>query len=137
MKLRRVRLRESVEIPVVSMGDIAFLLNIFFMLVTVFVTARGFHVTLPMAVSTKKLPKKNITRIWVSAQGAISIDDNIIKSEYVSAIMGRKVVTNPDLIVSIHMDKDGEYGVLADVFEQLKSASALKVSFTTLKEKGG
>lgn len=137
MKLKRVRLREAIEIPTVSMGDIAFLLIIFFMLTTVFVTARGFHVMLPMAVSTKKLPKKNITRIWVSSQGAISIDDHIVKPEHVSKIVERKVLTNPGLIISIHMDKDGEYNILSEVFEELKSADALRVSLTTLKETSG
>lgn len=128
--------RKGPEIPTCSMADIAFLLIIFFMLTTVFVTERGIRVTLPRAVSTKKLPKRNITHIWVSSEGAISIDDNIVKPEYVSSIMVRKVQTNPDIIISVLMDKEGEYGVLSDVFEQLKEASALKVSLATLKEKG-
>ncbi|MCK4352631.1 biopolymer transporter ExbD [candidate division WOR-3 bacterium] len=136
MKLKTAP-KKGPEIPTCSMADIAFLLIIFFMLTTVFVAERGIRVTIPAAKATKKLPKKNITHIWVSSEGAISIDDNIVTTDYVGPIMGRKVSINPNLIVSIVMDKDGEYGVLSDILDQFKDAKALKVSFSTLKEKGG
>ncbi len=128
--------KKGPEIPMCSMADIAFLLIIFFMVTTVFMVERGIQVTLPRAVSTKKLPKKNITHIWVSSEGAISIDDNIVQSDYVSPIMARKVATNPDIIVSILMDKESKYGTLSDIFDQLKESKALKISLATLKEKG-
>jgi biopolymer transport protein ExbD len=128
--------KKNPEIPTCSMADIAFMLVIFFMLSTVFVSERGIHVALPRAVSTKKLPKKNISHIWVSSDGLVSIDDNIVNMDHVNSIMARKIRTNPDLIISILMDKEGEYGILSDAFEQLKDASALRVSMATLKEKG-
>lgn len=134
MKIRKTK-KEKPQIPTCSMADIAFLLIIFFMLTTVFVAERGIHVTLPLAKSTKKLPKKNISHIWVSKEGVISIDDNIVKKEYISSIMARKISTNPNLIVSILMDKDNEYGLLSDIFEELKDAKSFKVSLATLTEK--
>lgn len=135
MKLGRPEKRGP-EIPTCSMADIAFLLIVFFILTTVFMTERGFHVTLPMAVSTKKMPKKNISHIWISEKGAISIDDNMVKMDYVNPIMARKVAVNPNIIVSILMDKKGEYGFLSDMFDQLKEAKTLRVSMSTLQEKG-
>ncbi len=135
MRIERVE-KKGPEIPMCSMADIAFLLIIFFMVTTVFMVERGIHVTLPSAVSTKKLPKKNITHIWISSEGAISIDDNIVKSDYLSSIMTRKVATNPDIIVSLIMDKEGKYGILSDVFDQLKESKSLRVSLATLKERG-
>ena len=137
MKIRKSGTSAMPEIPTCSMADIAFLLNIFFILTTVFVSEHGFHVALPRAVSTKKLPKKNICRVWISSESAISIDDNIIKAEYVSSILARKAAANPDIIITVLADKEGEYGTLSDVFEQLKEARALKVSLETLREAGG
>lgn len=136
MKFRIAR-GKGPEIPTCSMADIAFLLIIFFMLTTVFRAERGIRVSLPTAASTKKLPKRNIAHIWVSTDGVISIDDNIMEKSYVSAIMGRKIEINPQLIVSILMDKAGIYGDLSDVFEELKDASAVRVSLATLMERGG
>lgn len=131
------RPKQEPEIPTCSMADIAFLLVIFFMLTTVFRAEKGIRVTLPLAKATKKLPARNIAHIWISTEGLISINDNIIKMNYVSPIMQKKVTINPNLIVSILMDKDSEYSFLADIFEQLRTAKALKVSLATLKEKGG
>jgi biopolymer transport protein ExbD len=133
----RAREKENPEIPTCSMADIAFLLIVFFMLTSVFKAEQGFRVILPKAMATKKLPKRNIAHIWVSKDGVISIDDNIVKKSQVGAIMARKEKVNPNLITSIIMDKDGVYGDLSDVFEGLKDASALKVSLATLKERGG
>ena len=92
--------KKGPEIPMCSMADIAFLLIIFFMVTTVFMVERGIQVTLPRAVSTKKLPKKNITHIWVSSEGAISIDDNIVKSDYVSPIMAIRATTNESFVLN-------------------------------------
>lgn len=130
------REKRKAEIPTCSMADIAFLLIIFFMLTTVFRAEQGLRVTLPMAKATKKLPSRNITHMWISADGVISIDDNIVKPMYVSSIMQRKISANPNLIVSILMDKEAMYGSLAETFEQLKIAQALKVSLSTLTERG-
>lgn len=136
MKIAKAIFKSGGEIPTCSMADIAFLLNIFFILTTVFVTEHGIQVAIPFAQATKKLPKKNIAHIWVSKEGAISIEDKIIKTEYIGSIMGRKLSTNPDIIISIIMDKDAEYGALSDIFEQLKECKALRVSMATLKERG-
>ncbi len=136
MRLKREE-RETPEIPTCSMADIAFLLIVFFMLTSVFRVAQGFRVNLPSAVETRKLPKRNIVHMWISREGMLSIDDNIVSKDYVSAIMSRKVEANPDAIVSILMDKDGIYGDISDVFEGLKEGKAYKVSLATLKESWG
>ena len=135
MRIKKESEKTKANIPTCSMADISFLLIIFFMLTTTFMSARGFPVSLPIAASTKKLPKKNISYMWVSDKGSISIDDNMIKMEYVGSIMTRKLVTNPNIIISIIMDKKGEYGLLSDIFEQLKEAKTLKVSMCALKER--
>ena len=77
-----------------------------------------------------------IQSVWANLFYKISIDDNIVKTEYISSIMARKVTINPNIIVSILMDKGGEQGFLSDMFEQLKEAKALRVSMSTLQEKG-
>lgn len=135
MRLAREE-KDSPQIPTCSMADIAFLLIVFFMLTSVFRAEQGFKVNLPAAFESKKLPKKNISHIWISSDGLISIDDNIVPKDYVASIMARKMEINPNLIVSIKMDKDGVYGDLSDVFEGLKDATAYKVSLAAEKKRG-
>ena len=137
MRLKREREEIQPGVSSSGMGDIAFLLIIFFMLATVIRAERGIPVTLPKAVATKKLPKKNLAHIWINQEGVISINDKIVPVEYVTTIMARKMKANPALIVSILMDKSARYGILSKVFDSLRDADALRVSLATLKEKGG
>lgn len=125
-------------IPTVGMGDIAFLLIIFFMLTTVFRTERGLRgVILPKAKAATRLPQRDIAHIWVDKDGVICINDKIVTMDAVYVLMERKVRINPNLIVSINMDKNTKYGILAEIFDKLQEARALKVNFATIKEKGG
>jgi biopolymer transport protein ExbD len=128
--------KEQAAIPTASMADIAFLLIIFFMVTTIFRAEQGLHVQIPKAEATNKLPKKNIAHIWVSEEGLISIDDNLIRLDQVRMVMKGKMIVNPNLITSILADQNVSYGVMNDVFEQLQHSEAYKVSLTTKKKTG-
>jgi biopolymer transport protein ExbD len=128
--------KEQAAIPTASMADIAFLLIIFFMVTTIFRAEQGLKVFIPKAEATNKLPKKNIAHIWVSEEGLISIDDNLVRLDQVRMVMKGKMLVNPNLITSILADQSVSYGVMNDVFEQLQHAEAYKVSLTTKKKTG-
>ncbi len=136
MKIVRKQ-KGKVAIPTASIGDIVFLLLIFFMTVTVFKTHQGLRVELPAAKATKKIEKKRmITHIWVDAQNKLNIDDMMIPLTQVAPIMKKKIIENPAIIVSIRADKRAKYGSVARILEELKIASALRVNFATISEGG-
>jgi len=125
------------RIPTASIADIVFLLLIFFMTVTVFKTHQGLRIELPAAKATKKIEKKRIiAHIWVDAQNNLNIDDMMVPLTQVAPIMKKKIIENPAIIVSIRADKRSKYGSVARILEELKSASALRVNFSTLTEGG-
>jgi biopolymer transport protein ExbD len=132
MEIKRVE-KASLEIPTASTGDIAFLLIVFFMVTTVFRTETGLKVNLPSAERSKKIPNKGIAHIWVGEDAVISIDDNIIPVIYVGILQSRKVFENPTLITSIQADKNANYGIVNDVFDNLAENKVLRVSLATLK----
>jgi len=119
------------------MADIAFLLIIFFMVTTIFRAEMGLKLDLPRAEKAEKLPRKNISHIWVNREELISIDDNIVEVDAVANLMSRKYAVNSGLIVSVLTDELASYGVMADIFDQLKDAGALKVSLAAKRKRGG
>lgn len=125
------------EIPTASMADISFLLILFFMVSTVFRVDLGLRLTIPQAEATAKLPKKNITHLWMSAEGLISIDDNFVNLDQVNYIMKEKVFANPNVITSILADQELPYGLMNDLFDQLQRAEAYRVSLATKLKEGG
>lgn len=125
--------KADVAIPTGSMGDIVFLLLIFFMVTTVFVEYRGISgVQRPSAEMTERLDKKSlITYMWISESGQINIDDHMYVLEEIANVIWPKRVAQPRLIVSIIADVRADYGVVSDAMRQLREADALQVNFAT------
>jgi len=118
-------------IPTSSMGDIAFLLLIFFMVTVVFTEETGLVVTLPRAEAGEEGVRDLLTNVYINQKGLISIDDQIVPVDGVAKIMARKMQDNPFMIVAFKTDKHTPYKVVSDVMEQLKDAGAVKVFFNT------
>ena len=125
----------DVGIPSCSLADMAFLLLIFFIVSTTFVRERGLRVNLPRAESIDKIPRANAVTIYVDRAGHISIDDFIVEIPMVEGVMIRKMSENFNMITAFRTDSDAQYGVMADVMNQMRRAHALRVSFEA-KHKG-
>ena len=123
--------KASSSIPSASMADIAFLLLIFFMVSTVYVSERGLRVTLPEAREIEKVPRRSATTIYVDRNGTISIDDYVVEIPTVRDIMIRRLYEDFNTIASFRTDRNTDYGIMADVMHQLREANALRVAFET------
>lgn len=119
------------KIPTASTADIAFLLNMFFMVTTIFKLEEGIAITLPRSTAGEKVPKEKVAHIWIDNDGTISIDDLIVTMADVEPIVARKLAENPLLIVAFNADAKTPYKIMSDAMDQLKLAQALRVSFTT------
>ncbi|GAB1467534.1 biopolymer transporter ExbD [Candidatus Cloacimonadota bacterium] len=135
--------RNAAEIPQSSMGDIAFLLLLFFMVSTVFVQEKKFWVERdrwPVAESIERIPRNHTSTIYVMRDETILIDDVPTRIEsaedvFVSTTLIRKKTDDPDLIVCFRTDRDTKYGVMSDVMRQLQDANTLVVAFETQQRK--
>jgi len=136
MAFQRTTKKET-YIPTSSMGDIAFLLLVFFMVTVVFTEETGLVVKLPRAEAGEEGIRELISNIYINDAGKISIDDMIVRPEDVAAVMSQKVASNPFLIVAFKTDKYTPYGIVSDVMEGLKEANAVKVFFNTDMELPG
>ncbi len=124
-------------IPTASMADISFLLLVFFMVTTVFVRYRGIPVRLPAAEKIETLEsRRNITAIWIDAEGRISIDDRMVPLEQVGEVMHARMTANPRTIVSIRGDEQASFGLMSDLLQELRQVEALRVNFSTRRETG-
>lgn len=116
-------------IPTSSMGDIAFLLLIFFMVTTIFRQENGLPVELPRAEAGEEVNRELVSNIYINRTGQISIDDRLVQVKHIPDIMGKKISDNPQLIVAFKTDNYTDYGVVSDVMEALKEVNAVRVFF--------
>jgi len=120
---------KSTFIPTSSMGDIAFLLLIFFMVTTIFREETGLPVELPRAEAGEEVNRELVSNIYINRAGQISIDDRLVQVKHIPDIIGTKIMDNPQLIVAFKTDNYADYGTVSDVMEQLKEVNAVRVFF--------
>ncbi len=123
-------------IPTASMADISFLLLVFFMVSTVFVRYRGVPVDLPEAEKIEKLEsRRNVLQIWVDSKGEINIEDQNIPLDVLGPFVHQRLTANPRMIISLRGDKESQFGVISDVMQELRKVEALRVNFSTKRER--
>src|SRR6056297_1250146 len=135
--LNKKRNRESGEIDGSSLADIAFLLLIFFLVVTTIDVDTGIGLVLPPIPDDIEPPpvrERNLLKILVNAQGMVLLDDQPVS---VSEVRDRvkEFVANPtndpnlsespdDAIVSIKTDRRTPYSVYIDMLDEVMGAYA-------------
>ncbi|MEX0994289.1 MAG: biopolymer transporter ExbD [Balneolaceae bacterium] len=134
--LDKKRSRESGEIEGSSLADIAFLLLIFFLVVTTIDVDAGIGLVLPPIPDADMEPppirERNMLRILVNAQGMVLLDDQPVS---VNEVQDRVIefIDNPtndpnlsesadDAIVSIKTDRQTPYNVYIDMLDEVMGA---------------
>ena len=123
------------NVPTSSMADIAFLLLIFFMVTTIFKMEEGLPVSLPRAEAGQRVPRQQISHIWVMGAQEMTIEDNLISMVDIVPILAGKLSEDATLVVGLNIDQRVPWEIAAEVIEMMKEAHALNASFTTDVEK--
>ena len=132
MKIER-KTHTSKEISTSSMPDIIFMLLIFFMVTTVMREYEGLDIIMPRAKMIEKLESKRHTSyVWATKDGLVSVDDRIININNLSGIMYNKIAKDPKITVSLKSDEKATMKLITDIHTQLRTASALKLSYSAL-----
>jgi biopolymer transport protein ExbD len=148
--------RIGIAIDMTPMVDVAFLLLIFFMTTTQFKPPDQDKIALPESNSELKTPETGIITIVVSAPKP---PDNLSKVKLIYLKGGQKAeqlvdvanltddLTNwlkdarrnqPTARMVIKMDKDAQFGIMADMMDALQAANAPRFNvMTELGMKGG
>lgn len=124
------------SIPTASLPDIIFMLLIFFMVTTVLREVDiKVKYSLPAAVMTEKIDNKRmLSYIWIGDDERIQIDDSILPVSAVMDIAYQKRLNNPNVIMSLRIDKGSRMGIVSDVQQQLRKADALRINYSAMKK---
>ena len=142
--------RIGISIDMTPMVDVAFLLLIFSMTTTQFKPPEKDKITLPESNSEAKSPESDIITIAVTAprpefgnQSGVRVVYHA-RGEEVSRMVAPDVVktdmgqilssaraANPRARVIVKMDKDAQYGIMADMMSALQEAKASRFNVQT------
>jgi len=122
------RKKSIAEIPTGSLADMAFLLLIFFIVITRIGTDKGIDLVLPPQGEVKPIPRTNILSILINDTGDILMDEEPRQISQIRDIVKKRVDENDRLIVSVKTTRMTPYRVFVAVLDQLKQAEAKKIS---------
>ncbi|MEA2077434.1 MAG: biopolymer transporter ExbD [Candidatus Marinimicrobia bacterium] len=121
--------RPPAEIPSSSMSDIAFLLLVFFLLVSNVDTDKGLGVVLPPPGDSEiKLNPKNITMVLINANGDVLFNEDVIPIDQITAHARQLEAGNPNMVFSVQTDRKTKYQDYIDVVDQLTAANVKKLA---------
>ncbi|MFP4447356.1 MAG: ExbD/TolR family protein [Bacteroidota bacterium] len=146
-KFRKGGKKEIPTISTASLPDIVFMLLFFFMVSTVIrETALKVDNTMPSATEVKKLEKKSlVSYIYIGKpkrqyQGTYGTEPRIQLNDAFADVddirdyihterQQMKESDRPKLTTSLKVDEDTKMGIVTDVKQALRRASALKISY--------
>ncbi len=137
------RERSRPNIPTASMGDIAFLIIIFFMTTSIFSRDKGLKIVLPEIGEEVKIKSENIMTVRVSPEGKVLIEDPVTKEFQVVTVpevrdlVAAKLAANPDVAIALRVSRRAPYQTMVDVFDELKMAKAERISLMPVREEEG
>lgn len=129
-------------ITTASLPDIIFMLLIFFMVTTVLrETEIQVRTELPDAEALTKIDQKRlISNVYIGpvirgpreGETAVQIDDALIE-EYsaIRTIMYNQLQEQPQLIVSLRVDRESEMQVVNEVQQELREAGTLRINYSS------
>jgi biopolymer transport protein ExbD len=120
----------SGEIDLTPMLDVVFILLIFFIVTSVFITEAGIEVMKPEA-STAEPRSKDLILIAVSTEGQIWIDGEQIDPRFVRSRFERRLAETPNASVVIQGDRSAQNEHVMTILRAARDANIASVSIST------
>ncbi len=134
MEIRKRKKRKPM-LPISSMSDIAFLLLIFIMLISLMNYRKEIPIEYSEAENLEVTQADNNIEIWVDEIGNIYYKGAIVNERMIENIIVDAVVINPATRIHIIADKNTKYRNVNKIFEILKLLQHRAVSLV-VEEKG-
>ena len=118
------------EIDLTPMLDVVFILLIFFIVTSVFVTEAGIDVSKPEA-STADPRSKDLILIAVSTDGQIWIDGEQVDPRFIRSRFERRLAETPNASVVIQGDRAAQNEHVMTILRAARDANIAAVSIST------
>lgn len=129
--------RPDPMIDITPMIDVVFQLVLFFMVTTNFVQSPGIQVDLPRSSSQTVLSDDKDLNIWMTADGAVYVDDQPTDLAGLKAVFRARAQSNPSTLVVIKADTGVTHGRVVAVMDQAKAHGLNRLAIATDASAGG
>lgn len=118
--MKLTRRRRGPTVPVNAMSDIAFLLLIFIMLISLINYRREIPIEYPEALESEVVQADRNLELWVRTDGTLYYEGRAIGLTEMESIVVDAVAADPSVRIHILADRNTPYRHVADIFEVLQ-----------------
>lgn len=132
INLRRKRITTA---ALISFTDVIFLLIIFLLIASSFVTHSGIQVKLPSSVSRQNEFNKNIS-LTLTIDNEVYIDNEYTTWEALPEVLNRKLIEDPEMVIVVRADEDVALKNIVDLLDvaQLSGSNRFFIATQLLKQ---
>jgi biopolymer transport protein ExbD len=117
------RRKADAQLNIAPLIDIVFLLLIFFVLSSHFVTEKGFNIKLPKAVHASSQNSKKLT-VYIDETHTVYIEDRQIALDSLAGELKKELFANDEKTVVIKADEGADIGFAVNVMDIARGANA-------------
>lgn len=133
MKVRRHDV--PAEIPTSSMADVAFLLIIFFLVVSFYSVTRGIQFSLPKhEPEAFTVEPEAAVLIELAAAGTLTVDQRPMTLTELQPYLRERLERNPGKPVILNTSPEADYSHMTDVFDELRQVGVRRIVIPTHSE---
>ena len=119
------------QLDIAPLIDVVFLLLIFFMLTSSFISQEGIKVNLPSATSSKPLPREDLT-IFVTNDNQLMIDKEKVSISVLKSKI--KMAAREKTNILIEADKEAFLGKVVEIWDLCRDAGIANVNIATIRK---
>jgi biopolymer transport protein ExbD len=127
--MKLTRRKRQFSVPLSSMSDVAFLLLIFIMLVSLMNYRREVKIAYPEAETAKKTSAEKNLEIWIDRSGGVYLDGVPCTLADIEDAVGARYRTAPDTRLHVIADRDTPFERVNGVLQILQLLQYRVVSF--------
>ena len=131
----RKKKRPATEPDITPLIDVVFLLLIFFMLSTTFVSQTGIKIELPKSSAENIKKEKEEIRVDISKKGDVYFKGKKIGIKELRELFVKAAGESKESVVIIHADELSFHGKVVEIMDSAKSSGITKLAIATEPEK--
>jgi biopolymer transport protein ExbD len=113
------------SVALISIADIVFLLLIFLLISSNFISYTGLNIDIPTTENVHTEVHRNLT-LSINSREEIFINDNPVLRENLEAELRAIVEANPDIVIMINADQNIALRSVVDLIDAAKSAGSTR-----------
>lgn len=134
MRRRKNRPEDDSQIDMTPMLDVVFIMLIFFIVTTSFVSESGLEVNRPSATTATEQSKAGIF-VAIKDTGEIYIDRQQVDQQRVRASLERLVASQGEVGMVIQADQETRHGIVVKVMDAAREAGIKQISVAAQADK--